>query len=105
MTAARWERLAASLAAAGVDAQVTEQPYPGGVSRSILLRHSDVLIWVTDWWWRKNDAVWIGWVVYVDDVATSIELRRWAATKRRSEVVANVQTALAEPRSRRSRPK
>jgi hypothetical protein len=103
MSAARWERLKASLAAAGVDATVDERPYSEavygrvqhGVSRSIAIRTPDRgFVEIGDGWWRKNPDVWIGWKVVVSG-ADSIITRDYAPTKKRSEVVAAVKEALA----------
>lgn len=90
MSAARWERLADDFAAAGVPATIDITNYPGGVSRSILIRHDDTLITVMDRWWNKNDSVWIGWSVAVEGVKDSIIRKTYPLTKKRSEVVAHV---------------
>lgn len=95
MTAERWDRLAASLADAGITATVSPRPYPGGVSYSITLRRPDGhLVEIHDRWWRKNPAVWIGWQVHLEG-RDSIVIRDWPVTKKRSEVVAAVKAALA----------
>lgn len=88
--AVRWGRLVANLAAAGVAAEVSEQPYPGGVSRSILLRRGDLLIEVNDTWWPKNPDVWTGYEVHTEGRRDSIVRSTWPRTKKRSEVVAAV---------------
>jgi hypothetical protein len=66
VSAERWSRLVTSLADAGVAARVDTRAFPGGVSRSISVRRSaGLVIEINDTWWRKNQAVWIGWVVTV----------------------------------------
>jgi hypothetical protein len=98
----RWGRLAADLAATGIDARVIERPWTevrygrmtSGVSRSIVIKHpAGGTVEVHDKWWRKNLDVWIGWAVHVEG-PDSIEIRHWPLTKKRSEAVAAVRQAL-----------
>lgn len=103
MSSARWDRLAADLAAAGIAARVDGRPYSEtrrgravhGVSRSITLRHpAGGLVTIGDQWWRKNLDVWIGWEVTRED-ADGITLGRPVRSKNRGDVVAAVRAALA----------
>lgn len=97
MSAARWQRLADDLAAAGVDADVETIRYsPAGqvANRHITIRRADgSLVQVRDKYWRKNVDVWIGWQVHVD-TADGYVGQTWPITKKRSEVVAAVREAL-----------
>ncbi len=94
MSADRWSRLAQSLANGGIATEVDVYAYPGGISRSITIRHGDVLIEIGDQWWRKNDSVWIGWQVYTQGVRDGIVRHTWPCTKKRGEVVSAVTEAL-----------
>jgi hypothetical protein len=93
VNAERWDRLAATLAAAGIDATVHARSYPGGTSRSITIKLPGGLLEVHDKWWRKNADVWIGWQVHTEN-ADGIVTREWPLTKKRSEVAAAVAEAL-----------
>jgi len=104
MSAERWNRLAADLAAAGVEVvRVDERAYSEsnygrvrhGVSRSITIRRADGwLVEINDSWWHKNDAVWTGYTVTASDRGSiTRSVRR--GMKRRSEVVAAVLDATA----------
>lgn len=94
MSERRWGRLAASLEAAGIPTSVRARPYPGGVTREIFFRRPDgSTVEVSDQWWRKNLDVWIGYEVHVADRAGTV-IRSWRPTKKRSEVVAAVRSAL-----------
>lgn len=93
----RWDRLVSDLAAAGIEARLDEKPYADivrgrvetGVSRSVFIRTPTGSVAVTDQWWRKNPAVWIGYRVIVED-REGIVTRLFPITKKRSEVVAAV---------------
>lgn len=88
MSAERWARVVASLAASGVTATVTEKPFPGGISHSITIPlDADRSIWIGDSWWRKNDQVWIGWQTHVENNRTRLVERSWPITKKRGDVV------------------
>lgn len=91
MEAARWERLVASLAAAGIDAKVDFN----GLARSICIRLEDHFVHIGDKYWRKNADIWIGWQVCTEGRRDSIVQRIWPLTKKRSEVVAAVLEAVA----------
>ena len=102
----RWDRLAADLAAAGIQASIDEQPYcetvrgrvRHGVNSSIMLKHPDGgTVEVHDAWWRQNPDTWIGWYVYRADAAGIERGRRPRLTKKRSEVVSDVRAALRQP--------
>lgn len=102
MTAARWDRLAADLAAAGVPVTVDARPYAEavfgrvqhGTTRSVSLAlKGGRRLTVSDRWWRKNPDVWIGWEVYTER-ADGIAERPAPLTKKRPEVVEAVLAAL-----------
>lgn len=95
----RWDRLAASLTAAGIEARVCGKPYVEqvygrvrrGVSHSITLHHPDGgLVQIRDVYRR---GAWIGWEAWRDD-SEGIVIRTWMATKKRGVVVQNVLDAL-----------
>lgn len=101
--ASRWDRLAADLAAAGFQVTVDVKQYTEdrrgrvhhGSTRSVRMilpdgRH----ITICDGWWSKNPDYWIGWQVWLE-APDGITLRTWRYTKKRGEVVAAVQTAVA----------
>jgi len=101
----RWDRLAADLTAAGLDATIDaktyQESYRGrvvrGVSRSITIQvPGKGLVTVSDKYWVKNLDVWLGWTVCAED-AEGITLGRpsWAS-KKRSETVTAVREALAK---------
>ena len=102
MSAARWQRLADDLAAAGVEASVHAKPYAEsvygrvrhGVSRSITLLHPvSGIVAIADQQWRKNPDVWVGWQVSREG-RDSIVIRTWPISKKRSDVVAHVLEAI-----------
>lgn len=102
MSEARWERLAADLAAAGLDVRVdvrTGMEAVYGRVRSYTSRSARLVladgrhVTIGDRWWRKNPDVWIGWAVELED-AEGIGLRSWPVSKKRSEVVAAVLEAV-----------
>jgi hypothetical protein len=99
---ARWERLRAQLAEAGVDVAVDARSYSEAVfgrvrfgtsysARLILADGRHVTI--SDRWWRKNPDVWIGWEVALEG-ADDLVKRTWPLTKKRGEVVAAVLEAV-----------
>lgn len=99
----RWDRLAADLAAAGIDARLDRRRYVqaersrivNGVSSSIFIRHPQGgSVEIDDKHGRGGK--WYGWTV-TRTGADSITIGRptWGTTKR-SEVVAAVRTALRE---------
>jgi hypothetical protein len=103
MSAERWGRLVASLTDAGVEATVDAKPYSEavygrvqhGVSRSVrIIRPDGYHVVISDGWWRNNADVWIGWAVTLED-REGIGVHTWRLTKKRAEVVAAVQEALA----------
>lgn len=95
MSDARWQRLADTLAAAGIDAQVSAIGPSRGASHVIILRDGKGnLVEIHDKWWRKNTEVWLGWQVHVED-ADSIVTAESPVTKKRSEVTAYVRRYLA----------
>lgn len=96
MSAARWDRLVATLAEkAGVDTKVHTRSYPGGTSYGVLIRaENGNVIEVRDKWWRKNADVWVGWQVHAEG-RDSIVIREWPVTKKRGDVAAHVKEALA----------
>jgi hypothetical protein len=95
MAETRWDRLVADLNAAGITAELTERAYPGGVNRSITLRHpAGGVVVIYDQSWRKNLDVWIGWVVYREG-RDGIEISAARPSKKRSEVVTAVRQALS----------
>lgn len=97
MAETRWDRLVRDLNAAGINAKLTERAYPGGVNRSITLRHpAGGVVHIYDQSWRKNLDVWIGWVVYREG-RDGIEISSSRASKKRSEVVTAVQHVLSHP--------
>lgn len=93
--AERWDALVITLAERGgvPNAKVTAKPYPGGVSRSILLLTDQGLIEIQDTWWRKNDKVWTGWQVFVSNL-DSIVTRQYPKVKARGPVADQVREAL-----------
>lgn len=103
----RWDRLAADLAAAGIDARIDSLPYAEdrhgrvvhGVSRSAFIRHPDGgSVEINDRYWAKNPDVWLGWEI-VRIGADSITIGRPSrATKNRSEVVQAAREKLAASR-------
>jgi hypothetical protein len=90
----RWERLAARLTVAGIDAKLSQRSGPGAYFISIPA--GDVNVEVHDKWWSKNPDVWIGWQVHTDNVRTMLSSRGSALTKKQSEVVAAVREELAK---------
>lgn len=80
-----WDRLADSLNAAGVDAEVSAG-LGGRWLISVRCANGERLE-IRDAWWRKNPDIWIGWQAWLDgpDAIASEDL---APTKKRSEVVA-----------------
>jgi hypothetical protein len=86
----RWERLADTLTEAGIPAKVDAF----GESRKIFVRGGSVLVVVHDTWWRKNLDVWTGWEVYTED-AEGITLQTYPRTKKRGDVLRNVQSAIS----------
>lgn len=102
-TSGRWDRLAADLAAAGIEASVYSRPYSEGrhgriehgVSYGIVLAHpAGGTVEVHDKWWRKNDSVWVGWQVHREG-ADAIEIEHSPLTKNRRDVVTYVRRMLA----------
>lgn len=91
----RWQRLAVTLAEHGVDAAVDERPYPGGVTRSIVIRRPNGgVVEISDQWWSKNVDVWIGYGVYKvgrDDITE----KSYPYSKNRRTVVDYVKDALS----------
>lgn len=62
-------------------------------SRKIQIRTGDSMVIVADTWWTKNLDVWTGWQVYVEN-ADGIVTRDFPKTKKRAQVVRDVQAAL-----------
>jgi hypothetical protein len=102
MSRARWDRLAADLAAAGIEARVDELPYTeelrgrrvSGVTRSITLRHpAGGLVEVSDQWWARNPDTWLGWTVTREGADSIIRAEQRRLTKR-SLVLAAVKSML-----------
>jgi hypothetical protein len=99
----RWSRLAADLAAAGIDARVDARIFTetvngrprAGTSYSVTLRHPrGGTVEISDAWWAKNPDKWTGWEVTrtgADDIVVGRPVR----SKNRGEVVAAVQARLA----------
>jgi hypothetical protein len=88
----RWNRLAADLTAAGIEATVDQAR--GGVNHSISLRlPSGDRVEIHDKWWRKNADRWLGWEVHTED-REGIVTRVWTRTMKRPEVVAAVRVAV-----------
>lgn len=92
---ARWQQLADSLAAAGIEhLGINTSFYHGGVTRYLSWPAADgSAVAIHDKWWSKNDDVWVGWQVHAEN-GDSIVTREWPITKKRSEVVAAVKQAL-----------
>lgn len=99
----RWDRLAADLAAAGVEGRVVSRAFSEvrrgravhGVTRYWTARlPAGGSVEVHDKWWRKNLDVWVGWQVHRED-REGIEQDTAPLTKNRSEVVASVVAMLA----------
>jgi hypothetical protein len=90
----RWDRLAASLAAAGIEANVTDSRYAGGTSSRIAIRTATGTVMVSDGWYK--DRLWTGWQVWFTDSATDFSTGFGRRMKRKGEVVAAVQAALKE---------
>ena len=88
----RWDRLAASLAAAGIQANVTDSRYAGGTSSRIAIRTATGTVMVSDGWYK--DRLWTGWQVWFTDSATDFATDFGKRMKRKSDVVAAVQAAL-----------
>lgn len=87
MSAARWDRLSADLAAAGVVVTVATRAYPGGMSRSVAVkRPGGDLVEIHDKWWNRNPSKWVGWQVHVEN-GDGILTRSYAITRSRREVV------------------
>jgi hypothetical protein len=99
MSAARWDRLVADLAAAGVPAKVTAKAYSqveygrvvSGVSRSIGIGHGEGLVMVRDRYGRGGK--WYGYSVCVTQGEHDREVCR---STKRPEVVAAVVKAVAK---------
>jgi hypothetical protein len=64
-----------------------------GESHKIHVRAGSTLLVVADTWWRKNLDVWTGWQVHVEN-ADGIVTRNFPKTKKRAQVVRDVQAAL-----------
>ena len=103
-TSPRWDRLADSLAAAGITAQVDSRTFTEashgrvghGTTHSITIRHPEGgTVEIEDkWWWRNPDA-WLGWEVIrtgADDIVVGRPSR---GSKKRGEVVAHVLAKMA----------
>ena len=85
MSAQRWERMAASLTAAGFEGvKVIARPHQDGVNRSITLKVPGGIVHVADAWWRDNWAGWQTWGEGPDALSSAFH----GPTKKRSEVVA-----------------
>ena len=106
MSTDRWDRLAADLAAEGIEARIDRRPYReaqygrlvSGVSSSIFIRHPQGgSVEISDKYGRGGK--WYGWTVSREG-ADSITIGRptWA-TPRRSEVVAAVVSKMGLVRS------
>jgi hypothetical protein len=93
----RWDRLSADLKAAGIDCTLYRRTgqYGCGPKAEITITEGDRKVVISDKWWNKNIDVWVGWQVFAEDHEgiTLGRPSRW--TKKRSETVANVRTALA----------
>lgn len=89
-TKARWDRLAGTLAEAGITTEVDATLWEGKVVCSITLRATGGLITIRDTWWHDN---WTGWQVAAED-SGSITVWESARTKKRGEVARHVQDAL-----------
>ena len=90
----RWEHLLVSLGEAGSAARVGIRDGINGTSRTITLRQPNgCFVVISDRWWHKNPDIWVGWEVWVEDT-DSLAVRDYRWTKKRSEVVANVQDAI-----------
>jgi hypothetical protein len=107
MTDGRWDRLAADLTAAGLDATIDAKPYQeiylgrvrSGVTRSITFQlPGKGLVTVSDAWWSKNPEIWLGWEVTAEDTGSIVQGRP-AHSKKRGETVAAVRTAIARLRN------
>jgi len=98
VSAERWERLAAALAAAGVPATVTARAYTQveyghivhGVSRSIWLGQGEGLVVIRDQHGRGGK--WYGYAVTITEGDHDRDLCR---STRRSEIVAAVLEAVS----------
>lgn len=98
MSSPRWDRLAASLHAAGHTVQVDQVPFAGGASYRMTIRVEAGLVEIRDAWWRTNDRVWIGWQGWLEG-ADALTVRELRPTKMRAAVVAFVRdcSRLAAP--------
>lgn len=101
MSAERWERLRADLAAEGVEVTIDERPYTEevygrlthGVTRSITIMRADAghgPVVVRDTWWRDR---WTGWRTSGED-REGIETYAGLRTKKRAAVVFDVLVCL-----------
>ena len=91
-TSPRWDRLVKTLAEAGIENVRLDER---GTSHSIFIKlPQGGSIEVHDKWWSKNIDKWVGWQVHLED-RESIVKRTFPFTKKRGEVAAQVQIALA----------
>lgn len=93
-TRERWDRLTDAVNDV-LPVVLVSRSYPGGVSYHVggrLPNGSDVE--VHDKWWSKNDTVWVGYQVHVEN-AESIITRTWPITKNRASVVEQVRQAMS----------
>ena len=104
MTDGRWDRLAADLTEAGLDAKIEAKPYQeiclgrvrSGITRSITIRvPGKGLVEVSDKWWVKNPGTWLGWTVNAENTESFLVGCAPRASKNRRETVTAVKTALA----------
>lgn len=90
-TSARWDRLAGTLAEAGITAEVDRSVWCGEIVCNITMRVGDGLVTIRDTAWRDH---WTGWQVCAED-ADSIVVREFPKTKNRGDVRRHVQDARA----------
>ncbi|MUN41452.1 hypothetical protein [Actinomadura litoris] len=88
---ARWDRLAATLAEAGIATEVDRRTWHGETVCRITMRVDGGLITIGDTWRRGR---WTGWQVTAEDT-DDIVVREFPKTKKRAEVRQHVEEARA----------
>ena len=106
MSTDRWDRLAADLAAEGIEARIDRRPYReiqygrmvGGVSSSIFIRHPQGGSVEIDEKYGRGGK-WYGWTVTRADADSITIGRPTRTTTKRSEVVSAVASKMGLVRS------
>lgn len=87
--AARWNRLAMTLAQAGKSALIQRV---GDDGRQIVYRCGDVRVIVSDTWWKD---MWTGWQVWIENAESIVE-KEYPKSKNRNAVTRDVLAALKD---------